>query len=170
LDDVLQRAFDGGLEKIIVTGGNLEQSRKALELAKSHERLFSTVGVHPTNCSEFHETPNLDPEQFLEELLTLATTNRGKIVAIGECGLDFDRLQFCPKDVQLKYFAMQLELSRKAELPLFLHCRNAFPDFIDILQKNRDSVVGGVMHSFDGALEEALAAIEFGLYIGINGW
>lgn len=51
------------------------------------ERLYSTVGVHPTYCSQFIETSSMDPERYLEELLTLATTNRGKVVAIGECGL-----------------------------------------------------------------------------------
>ena len=62
------------------------------------EGLFSTVGVHPTYCLEFHETPNMDPEHYLEELLTLATTNRGKIVAVGECGLGESQAQCyaCP--------------------------------------------------------------------------
>lgn len=168
-DDVLKRAFDVGLEKIIVTGGSLTDSKEALTVAATNDRLFCTVGCHPTRCGEFEQTPGVSPEQYLEQLLALARENRGKVAAIGECGLDFDRLQFCPKDLQLRYFEKQLELCERTGLPLFLHCRNAFSDFIDVLKRNEMKFKGGVMHSFDGTLVEAQAAIDFGLYIGING-
>jgi TatD DNase family protein len=148
LTGVLDRAFDIGLEKIIVTGGNLEQSRQALDLAGIDDRLYSTVGVHPTYCSLFTDPNNGyegDPDKYQEELLVHATSNRAKVVAVGECGLDFERLHFCPKEVQLQYFEKQLILSKKTGLPLFLHCRNAFPEFMGILEKNKEMIVGGVV-------------------------
>jgi TatD DNase family protein len=97
LTGVLDRAFDIGLEKIIVTGGNLEQSRQALDLAGIDDRLYSTVGVHPTYCSLFTDPNNGyegDPDKYQEELLVHATSNRAKVVAVGECGLGEIRGQF----------------------------------------------------------------------------
>ncbi|XP_024389125.1 uncharacterized protein [Physcomitrium patens] len=102
---VLQRAWDAGLTRIIVTGGSLKESKEALSLADSDGRLFCTVGVHPTRCTEFEKSG--DSEKHLQELLQLTTYGvaRGKVVAVGECGLDYDRLQFCPADTQRRFTA-----------------------------------------------------------------
>lgn len=132
------------------------------------ERLFSTVGCHPTRCNEFEESG--DPEAYLSSLSEIAINNKDKIVAIGEMGLDYDRLQFCSKDIQKKYFEMQLSLCSTLKLPMFLHCRNAAEDFVRILRKHKDKLTAGVVHSFDGNTEEAYSLLQLGLYIGINGW
>ncbi|KAG0477087.1 hypothetical protein HPP92_013928 [Vanilla planifolia] len=99
---VLSRAWSAGVDRIIVTGGSLEESREALAIAQTDERLFCTVGVHPTRCKEFDDSG--DPEKHFQELLTLAKEGfaKGKVVAIGECGLDYDRLHFCPSNIQRK--------------------------------------------------------------------
>ncbi|XP_017778940.1 PREDICTED: putative deoxyribonuclease TATDN1 [Nicrophorus vespilloides] len=162
LSHVLKRSWDAGLSKIIITGGNVEESNKAVEVAKSDERLFCTVGCHPTRCMEFES----NPDTYLNELKTIAEGNH-KVVAIGECGLDYDRIQFCPKDIQKKYFELQLKLSKDLKLPLFLHCRNAANDLYEILSKHQ--LNGGVVHSFDGTFEEAQKFIDLGYYIGLNG-
>lgn len=108
------------------------------------------MGCHPTRCNEF-ET---DPEKYYGQLCTSIEENRSKIVAIGECGLDYDRLHFCKADVQRQYFERQLGLVTKYKLPLFLHCRNSFNDFYDIIQQNLARITnGGVVHSFDGTIE-----------------
>ena len=115
---VIQRAIQNGLDKvtqkrklrikvilifnimqIIITGGNLDDSRKALELANTDPILYSTVGCHPTRCLEL-EGDNC--YNYMDSMIQLVKDNPKKVVAIGEFGLDYDRLNFCPKDVQLR--------------------------------------------------------------------
>lgn len=84
--------------QIIVTGGSLEDSRNALELVRDNPILYSTVGCHPTRCLELED----NYPQYLDDMLELCVNNSAKVVAVGEFGLDYDRLHFCPKDVQLK--------------------------------------------------------------------
>ncbi|KAJ1654400.1 hypothetical protein IWQ61_005666 [Dispira simplex] len=170
LDQVLERARKVGVHKMIVTGGSLSESREALELASRYDSLlYATVGCHPTRCLEF--TQGNDPEGYYNQLLSLARSHeyQGRVVAIGECGLDYDRIQFCPKKVQLEYFIKQLDLAETTGLPMFLHNRNTGNDFIDIMRQHRHRIRGGVVHSFTGSLEEALALVDLDLYIGING-
>ncbi|XP_068217607.1 deoxyribonuclease TATDN1-like isoform X3 [Palaemon carinicauda] len=168
LDQVLKRAWDAGLAKMIITGTSLSDSKTALELAKTNEHLFSTVGCHPTRCGEF-EKDDTDPDSYLEGLLQLALDNRENVVAIGECGLDYDRTQFCAPDIQRKYFEKQISFAEVTGLPMFLHCRNAAADLLKILSPYREKISGGVVHSFDGTKEEAHQILDLDLYIGVNG-
>lgn len=78
-------------------------------------------------------------------MVKLCKDNLEKVVAVGEFGLDYDRLHFCPKEVQLRNFARQFEVVEKTKLPLFLHCRNAAADLYEVLTKNRDSFTNGVV-------------------------
>ncbi|RWS11996.1 putative deoxyribonuclease TATDN1-like protein [Dinothrombium tinctorium] len=170
LNRVIERAFANGVEKIIITSGCLEEVHQSLEVAKTSENLFTTAGCHPTRCLEFEKSDQENyADHYMGNLVELCEENKEKIVAVGEFGLDFDRLTFCPKDVQLRYFEKQLEIAERTKLPLFLHCRNAADSLLNILIKNREKFNEGVVHSFDGTLEEAEKFMELGLYIGING-
>lgn len=188
LDIVLKRSWTQGLQKMIITVGTLNEADEALALAQKDgmlletnskvcikffiflERLYITMGCHPTRCGEFLQ----NPEKYYEDLRSKISANPSKVVAIGECGLDYDRLHFCEKDTQKEYFEKQLSLAEEFQLPLFLHCRNSHDDFIDILKRNKtklDACGGGVVHSFTGTLDEAQSVFDFhpNLYIGING-
>uniref|UniRef100_A0A5B7BI20 Putative deoxyribonuclease TATDN1 isoform X1 n=1 Tax=Davidia involucrata TaxID=16924 RepID=A0A5B7BI20_DAVIN len=167
---VLSRAWSGGVDRIIVTGGSLEESKEALAIAETDARLFCTVGVHPTRCKEFDESG--DPEKHFQALLSLAKegVEKGKVVAIGECGLDYDRIHFCPSEIQKKYFEKQFELAYAMKLPMFLHMRAAAEDFCDILERNKDRFSAGVAHSFTGSADDRDKLLSFrNLFIGVNG-
>ncbi|XP_061362479.1 uncharacterized protein LOC133306204 isoform X2 [Gastrolobium bilobum] len=167
---VLSRAWAAGVHRIIVTGGSLEESREALAIAETDGRLFCTVGVHPTRCKEFEESG--DPEKHFQALLSLANEGiqKGKVVAVGECGLDYDRLHFCPVEIQKKYFEKQFELAYITKLPMFLHMRAAAADFCEIVEKNKDRFTAGVTHSFTGSMDDCIKLLSFDkMYIGING-
>lgn len=167
LDAVLERAWNSGVDKMIITVTSLSDAPKCFEIADKDDRLFTTMGCHPTRCKEFEK----DPEGYFKQLCEYFETRKDKIVAIGEIGLDYDRLNFCDKETQKKYFEKQLELCDKYNLPLFLHCRNAFDDFIAILTRNRERVrkVSGVVHSFDGRIDDVRDLYNLGLFFGING-
>ncbi|KAI8870105.1 Mg-dependent DNase [Ramicandelaber brevisporus] len=177
LTQVLARASAAGITRIMVTGGSLSESSEALALCREFTgkecRLYSTVGCHPTRCDEFDKfEPGEDGLSYFDSLLKVANDGikSGHVVAIGECGLDYDRTQFCQPEIQQKYFEKQFDLAEKTRLPMFLHCRSAADDFIEIVKRNRHKFTTGVVHSFTGTLEEAMRMIdELDLYIGLNG-
>ena len=172
LSDVLDRATSSGVSSAIITGTTVEDSRDALTLARRlppEPALFCTVGVHPSHSSIFQQKEQDEILQSLSELIIDGRMD-GKVVAIGECGLDYDRLHFCDKETQKRSFSAQLSLGQHIELPFFLHNRNTNGEFIQMLHDHRNCLRhGGVVHSFDGSLSEMQAIVDLGLYIGVNG-
>ena len=108
----------------------MEDSRDALEIAKKVKNGFSTCGVHPTRCTVFEESG--DPEGYFEKLQKFATKNE-TVKAIGECGLDYDRLHFCPAETQKVWFERQLKIAHDTQKPLFLHMRAAAKVRVNII-------------------------------------
>jgi TatD DNase family protein len=157
LDAVIARAREHGVERIVVTGTSVEESRRAAALADAHG-LYATAGVHPHHARECDETT-------IPALRELA--QHAKIVALGECGLDFNR-NYSPHPSQEKWFVAQLELAAELGKPLFLHSRDAHPRFAEILRNLR--VGKAVAHCFTGEAAELRAYLDLGLYIGITGW
>ncbi|HYL91033.1 MAG TPA: TatD family hydrolase [Burkholderiales bacterium] len=157
LDAVLARASAAGVSTIVVTGTTVLESEMAAQIAERLD-LYSTVGVHP------HHARDCGPAT-IGELRELARHPR--VVAIGECGLDFNR-NYSPHPDQEKWFIAQLELGLELGLPLFLHSRDAHPRFAEILRHHR--VQNAVAHCFTGEKDELHAYLDLGLYIGITGW
>lgn len=159
LDKVLARARQAGVQTIVVTGTTVEESRAAGALASSHpDMLYATAGVHPHHARDCNSST-------LQELTDLSKNPR--CVAIGECGLDFNR-NYSPHPDQEKWFIAQIELGLSLGKPLFLHSRDAHPRFAEILKTH--AVKKGIAHCFTGGREELRAYLDLGLYIGITGW
>jgi TatD DNase family protein len=157
LDAVLSRAHAHGVERIIVTGASVEESRRAADIADAHG-LYATAGVHPHHARECDDAT-------IPALREMA--GRPRVVALGECGLDFNR-NHSPHPSQEKWFVAQLELAAELGKPLFLHSRDAHPRFAEILRNQR--VGKAVAHCFTGEAAELRAYLDLGLYIGITGW
>jgi Mg-dependent DNase len=181
LDAVLQRAWDNQLDQIIVTAGTIHESEHALTLTQRDDRLYCTAGVHPTRCSQVFGTTQDSWEESLEQLKHVIKQGlqQHKVVALGELGLDYARLEFCDAETQKKGLIAQLKLARDHSfhhLPLFLHNRESGNDLLQILKQHyigsdADATTGGrgVVHSFDDSLELAHEFMKLGFYIGING-
>jgi TatD DNase family protein len=159
LPEVLARAGGAGVHPIIVTGTSVQESTAALALSRAHENIFCTAGVHPHHARDCDDTT-------IPALRVLA--QQPKVVAIGECGLDFNR-NYSPHPDQEKWFEAQIELAVELNKPLFLHSRDAFEGFFSLINKHK-SKIRGVAHCFTGEKAELHSYLELGLYIGITGW
>jgi TatD DNase family protein len=157
LDQVVARARAAGVSPVVVTGTTVAESRAAQEVADKYG-FYATAGVHP------HHARDCSPAT-ISELRGIA--GHPRVVAIGECGLDFNR-NYSPRPDQEKCFVAQLELGIELGRPLFLHSRDAHPRFAEILEHHQ--VKKAVAHCFTGGREELHAYLDLGLYIGITGW
>lgn len=138
-------------------------AKLARKLCDEHDGkypLYFTAGVHPHNAKRCGPTT-------LAELRQLASHPR--CVAIGECGLDFNR-NFSPPDVQQQWFEAQVQLAKELRLPLFLHCRDATDAFVAILRRHAPHPAPIVVHCFTGSRQDLQPLLDLDAYIGITGW
>ena len=162
LDEVINRARDGGVFKFIIPGADPKNLKRAVEIAQNYDDVYFAVGVHP------YDAQNYD-EGFLEEFI-----KHEKCVAVGECGLDYYRLEGDEKskedekNLQKKVFISQIELAKRYKKPLIVHIRDASRDSKELLLKHDAKAVGGVLHCYN-ADEELLSLAEGGFYFGIGG-
>jgi TatD DNase family protein len=162
-DAVLQRADAAGVDTVVITGSDLESSRKALALARattSPPALYATAGLHPHHASDWN---NAHAEAFRE----LAADPR--LVALGECGLDYNR-NYSPHDAQRRAFAAQLALAVALRKPLFLHQRDAHADFLPMLREHRAQLGHVVVHCFTDTRDALHDYLSLDCHIGITGW
>lgn len=160
-ETVIKESVEAGVYPLIMTGTSVRSSESAARYASGNKKyLYSTAGVHP------HDAKSCD-DRTIEALRKLSYLSQ--VVAIGECGLDYDR-DFSPRDVQRKWFEAQIQLAREVDMPLFLHERAAFSDFKAILGANKDICPKSVVHCFTGTKQELKAYLDLGCYIGITGW
>jgi TatD DNase family protein len=160
---VLARAEAAGVKPIIITGSDLESTRKAAEYAERNAACKATAGLHPHNAKNWDSVTR----ENLRELILRKPLDI--IAALGECGLDYNR-NFSPPNAQRKCFEDQLALAAELGKPVFLHERDAFNDFFSILKQFRPGLPGAVVHCFTGGAEELEAYLALNCYIGITGW
>ena len=163
--EVLERAREAGVEKLILTGTSVAESEAVVELCREFgERfpamLYATVGIHP------HDAKALNKES-MGILSALAADP--SVVAIGEMGLDFNR-NFSTPAQQEKAFEAQLELAAETQLPVFLHERDAADRQLQILRTYRDHLVDAVTHCFTGTREALYGYLDLDMHIGVTGW
>lgn len=168
LEEVIHRAIQQGVDRILVPGIDLETSLRSVEICEKFEIVYAAVGVHPNNASSWDNTS-------IQRLRNLCT--HPKVVAIGEIGLDYYR-NYAEPEIQKKILVTQMELAMEFSKPVVIHNRNAFKDLMSILSNwvinlrlsgNPLSERPGVLHAFDGDLEIVNQAIELGFYLGVAG-
>jgi TatD DNase family protein len=175
LDEVLQRARDAGIDRIVVPGTDNKTSREALVLAEKHDFIYACVGIHP------HEAAKLT-DGLLSEIESM--TGHPKVVAIGEIGLDY-HYDFAPKDVQHTVFKAQIDLAMRKNLPIVVHTRESLTDTISVVEqclnehpqwRNEQITTDGgehsgrgVFHCFTGTAGDAAYLFNKGFFVSYPG-
>jgi len=159
LDEILKHSLKNGIVKFIIPGAHSKTLARAKELAHRYEQVFYAAGVHPYEL-----------ESFDEEYLNFHLQD-AKCIAVGECGLDYYRLNSQDENIkekQKKLFKAQLELAKKHKKPVIIHSREANEDTFDLLKTYSKDLVGGVLHCFN-ASKHLLKLADYGFYFGIGG-
>lgn len=153
-DDALQTARDNGVSRFIVIGCDAETTEGAIALASRHDDVWATVGLHPHEA--IHGVDSI-----------AGYVDAPKVVAIGECGLDF-YYDHSPRDVQREAFARQIDLAKRIGLTLVIHTREAWPETLDVLDAE-GIPENTVIHCFTGGPNEARACLDRGAYLSFSG-
>ena len=160
LDNVINRARNAGVDKMIVIGWDEASSKLAIRIAEQYDFIYAVIGFHPENVFDIND-----------EILykTLELYKHHKVVGIGEIGLDYHWTKEPEKrEIQKQYFIKQIDFANKVGLPISIHSREAFKDTLEIL-KNHKPQHGGVMHCYSGSVENINDIINLNLYIGLDG-
>ncbi|NOV02420.1 TatD family hydrolase [Paenibacillus planticolens] len=158
-DEVIQRAWEAGVTRMVNVGFNRETIPSSIALAEKYDFIYSTVGWHPVDAIDMQP----GDLEWIEDLC-----KHEKVVAIGEIGLDYywDK---SPKDVQQRVFREQIRLARKLGMPIVIHNRDAHHDILTILKEEKAAEVGGIMHCFSGSWETAKQCLDMNFHISFGG-
>lgn len=162
-DEVIARARDAGVTRLVCVGCNLEDSRLAISFVRSRQNCWASIGIHP------HEASKYAGDGALLTQFALLPSNP-KVVAVGECGLDYFYVN-SDKKSQQKILEFQIQLALENDLPIIFHVREAFDDFWPIFERysTKGKPIRGVLHSFTDSQANLEKALSYGLYIGVNG-
>lgn len=159
LDEVITRAKEAGVEKMVVVGFDEKTINIAMDLVERFDFLYAAIGWHPVDAVDLTE----ERLRWIEELAA-----HPKVVAIGETGLDY-HWDKSPKDVQKDAFRKQIALAKRVNLPVIIHNREADQDIVDLLKEQEAAEVGGIMHCFGGSVEIAEQCLKMNFYISLGG-
>jgi TatD DNase family protein len=162
-DAMIERARAAGIEALLAIGSGTSPAERvdaAIRFAEAHDWIYATIGVHPHDASAA-------TEEHFEQLAALAKHPR--VLAWGEMGLDY-YYDHSPREMQARVFRRQLELARKAKQPIVIHCRDAWPDCLRILEQDwSSSGLGGIFHCFTARAEEARRGLDMGFMVSFAG-
>ncbi len=159
LDDILKRANENGVGKIVSISSDIPSTESTIALSNKYSHVFATTGVHPHSADQMCE-------EVLSEIDRYATHER--VVAIGETGLDYFYMS-SEKEIQINSFTQQIRMSKKHELPIIIHVRDAHEDMLRILQEEDLADPPGVIHCYTGDYETAVKYLDLGFCISFSG-
>lgn len=159
IEQVLQRSRAAGVTSWITVGTETQENRKAIELTGRFDNMYAAIGIHP------HDAKNVTDET-IAELKKLAENKR--VVAIGETGLDY-HYDFSKRQDQVRVFAEHLRVAAELNLPVIIHCRKAFDETLDVLERHGGGVDKVVFHCFSGSAAQAKIVLDKGFYISFTG-
>ncbi|WP_010531229.1 TatD family hydrolase [Lentibacillus jeotgali] len=157
--ETIQRAFDAGVKYMVVVGFDRQTIPLAIEIAEQYETIYAAVGWHPVDAVDMTD----EDLARIEEL-----SSHPKVVAIGEMGLDY-HWDKSPKDLQKEVFRRQIALARKVNMPIIIHNREATEDIMELLQEEKASEVGGIMHCYNDSAKYVQTFLDMNFYISLGG-
>ena len=158
-EEIIREAWEAEVA-CIITGSDMKSSGLTDEFTRTHN-VWGTAGIHP------HAADRAKDGDF-EELRIILTSN-DRMIAVGECGLDFNRM-FSEKENQIKCLERHIALAEELRMPMFLHERDAADTFYDIFSEHKGVCARSVVHCFTGTAETAKKYLDLGFCIGITGW
>ncbi|SDK99479.1 TatD family hydrolase [Lacicoccus qingdaonensis] len=159
LDDVIERAREAGVEKMVVVGFDRKTIERTMKLIDEHEDVYGVIGWHPVDAVDCTDA-DLD---WIEEL-----SKHEKIVGIGETGLDY-HWDKSPKSIQKEVFKKQIALAKRVKLPIIIHNRESTEDCVEILKEENAGEIGGIMHAFSADENTADEVIGMNFHISLGG-
>lgn len=161
--EILDIILKNGVEACITIGTTTASSQGALYIAKHFPRVYAAIGIHPNDIADNWRKDSIDLDELIEQ-----NKASGKLIAIGECGLDYHYQPF-DKEAQKELFCAHIELAIKHQLPLIIHSRDAIKDTIDVIDRYKNEDLRGVMHCFSENIEYAKEIVDRGFVLGIGG-
>ncbi|WP_026498385.1 TatD family hydrolase [Butyrivibrio sp. WCD2001] len=158
-DSLLSSMTENGIGTIVNATASKRTVEKSIELTKKYPFIYTTIGVHPSDCDEMDE----EELSWLESLCSYE-----KAVAVGEIGLDY-HYDEPSRDIQKKWFEAQLDMAKRVKLPVIIHSRDAAKDTLDIMKSMKVEEIGGDIHCFSYPVEIAKEYLGMGFYIGVGG-
>ena len=158
LDDVLRRAADNNVNRMITIGTNVADARDAIELCRAHANIRCAIGIHPNYCQDAQPNDVGTIRQLQSE---------PPVLAVGEMGLDY-HYDFADRARQRQFFEAQLALATELRRPVVIHCREAAEDTLAVM-RGFPNLTGAVFHCFTGSVSEARQIIAAGYYLGFTG-
>ena len=159
-NDIIQRAVEDGITRFFIPAIDSSHTKSMYELEKNYpENIFLMMGLHPTSVNKDYQKELLHVEEELE---------KRKFCAVGEIGIDLYWDKTLLKEQQAA-FKQQIRLAKKYQLPIVIHCRDAFQEVFDVLESEKGQDLFGIFHCFTGSFEDAKKAISYNMKLGIGG-
>lgn len=161
-DKLISHAAEGGVTRMICVGCDVDDSQLAIDFVSGHKQCWASIGIHPHEAQRYAQN-----RSELERFAAMASAD--KIVAVGECGLDYF-YEHSPREAQIEILRFQIELAQANDLPMIFHVRDALDDFWPVFDTyHANKPIRGVLHSFTDTERNLQKALDRGLYIGVNG-